>query len=537
MTTPSKFVILKSMKRRVFILVCLVVTLAGLFHGSKVLAANALPVGASVGARAPAVYDQTQYSVIDGLSGASQGNWTATPQILYELSTIWNAVGMQAVGAKDANGNTLVNGATQFFAGGIATMASLPPASSGDYIKYMAGKVAVPGVPTPAYAAGPGGTGFSSLTPVLQIWSAFRNLAYVLFAVIFIVIGLMIMLRVKIDPKTTATIQSALPKIVFALVLVTFSYAIAGFFVDLMYASTALLLTILKGIAGTSFGTNFEKDVLSGQTIFSFFVTGANLDPRAPITPGTGGLAVSVSAFNAVSQVVAQLTGNLGIFSQILGGISGGIAFLVVAIAILWALFKTWIMLIGAYANIILSIVFAPLQLMVDAIPGQNQFSGWARGILANLLAFPVTIAFMFVALALSAPQVGIAPVTPQTGFVPPLIGGNSQSAVQALLGIGILLTIPKVLEMLQEAFKAPKYKFGSAWQDAMKFGWNQTGGRVVPAAYQELYMGVVGRYEQDYQTFLSEHAKWAARGRVGRQPSAPPRPNAILRGVLPRPK
>ena len=42
------------------------------------------------------------------------------------------------------------------------------------------------------------------------------------------------------SPQTIVTIQSALPKIVVTLILVTFSYAIAGFMVDLVYVVMGL---------------------------------------------------------------------------------------------------------------------------------------------------------------------------------------------------------------------------------------------------------------------------------------------------------
>ena len=61
---------------------------------------------------------------------------------------------------------------------------------------------------------------------------AFRNFAYVLITLLFIIMGLMIMFRVKIDPRTVVSFQSALPKIIMALILVTFSYAIVGLLID-----------------------------------------------------------------------------------------------------------------------------------------------------------------------------------------------------------------------------------------------------------------------------------------------------------------
>ena len=68
-----------------------------------------------------------------------------------------------------------------------------------------------------------------------------------------IVIGFMVMFRRKIDPKTVITVQNALPKIVLALLLVTFSYAIAAFMIDLMYLVMAIIINLLVSAASQSF--------------------------------------------------------------------------------------------------------------------------------------------------------------------------------------------------------------------------------------------------------------------------------------------
>src|SRR5258708_14361646 len=65
----------------------------------------------------------------------------------------------------------------------------------------------------------------------------------------------MIMFRVKISPQVVVSVQSALPKIAIALVLVTFSYAIAGFLIDIMYVFVGLFSLVFSRftVAGVSF--------------------------------------------------------------------------------------------------------------------------------------------------------------------------------------------------------------------------------------------------------------------------------------------
>lgn len=397
----------------------------------------------------PNAYSQGQ----EAQNCATGGDINADCMTVFWVRGIATALGGTAVGYPGLEQNApagLKTGAAQFFAQGIDFMAVTRPASSIDYLAYMGNKLSLPGLATPAYAA-QGGFGFTALTPVLTLWTISRNLAYLAFAIIFIVVGVLIMLRVKIDPKTAASIQSALPKIIFALIIVTFSYAIAGFLIDIMSISIGLIVGLMKTSGLTDPATAVETNIQNRDTIFHFFL--------GPVLWGTIG-----GAAEAVGSITDQLLGKNPI-SGALGFAAGGLAWLIIAIAVAWALFRTWLTLLGAYVNITLGIIFAPLRLMLDAIPGQDQFGAWVRDLLANLLSFPVVITLMFIAAALATSK------DISTGFVPPLIGGGDQAAIQALVGLGILLTIPKVVEIMREIFKAPAFKYGTAWSEAIQFG------------------------------------------------------------------
>ncbi|MCL4397868.1 hypothetical protein M1403_02445 [Patescibacteria group bacterium] len=356
--------------------------------------------------------------------------------------------------------NSVQASAVGFLARGIDTLAFNPPASSIQYLAYMGREFHVPGTPETAYAADNiGGVGFSQLSPILQLWTIARNLAYLVFAIIFVIIGLMIMLRVKIDPKTAATIQNSLPKIVIALVLVTFSYAIAGFLIDIMYVFLALIVTLMSPVAG---GKDILENLLSGS-IFNYVANGQFMDVSTSAAAAVG---------NIVNGIVTGIRGGNSVQGSVLGLVTSGLAFLVVAIAILVALFRTWLSLIGAYANIILAIIGSPLMLMMDAIPGQNQFSAWLRNMLSNLLAFPVVFVMLTIGSAITTNLgSGTGNVGTSGGFVPPLLGAGNMEAASSLIGLGILLTIPKAVNIVQEMLKTPPFKYGNAWQESLTAG------------------------------------------------------------------
>lgn len=380
---------------------------------------------------------------------------------------------------------------------GLGIILQTPPVSSRDYLAYMNSRFHIPGTPQPAYAAD-GGVGYTSLTPILKIWVVMRNLAYLVFAIVFVVIGIMILIRSKIDPKTTVNVQNALPKIIFALVLVTFSYAIAGFLIDIMYVALGLVLTIAGSIDARA-GALGNK-IIANNIFFAFF-DGFTMDKLAMATAG----------INTMVNNFLNIDSNTFVLGGITGFITQGIGFLIIAIAIIWALFKTWIALLSAYAHVVLGILFSPLQLMIDAVPGQNQLDGWIRNMLSNLLAFPVVLTMILIGLLLgNVSSVDTADFNP--GFVPPLIGSSNQDAMQALIGIAIILTIPKTVEILQEVLKVPKTKWGTAWGEAIGAGATAT------------TAGVTGSYGYSRDRIFGQEAlRWQKEMKPFKEGTAPP--------------
>lgn len=90
------------------------------------------------------------------------------------------------------------------------------------------------------------GIGFSSIKPLMNLWKVFRDVAYMLLVLFLVAIGFMIMFRVKINPQTVISVENTLPKIAVTMILITFSFAIAGFMIDLMYVLMAIGISLLS---------------------------------------------------------------------------------------------------------------------------------------------------------------------------------------------------------------------------------------------------------------------------------------------------
>src|SRR3990170_830192 len=259
-------------------------------------------------------------------------------------------------------------GAVQFASSLVTTLIGNPPVSSVDYMGYIAQKL---NPVEPAYAQG---TGFQALSPLIPIWSAFRNIAYLAFVIIFIFIGFMIMFRARLDPQTVVNVQNSLPKLVITLLLITFSYAIAGFMVDLIYLGIYILIATFDS-AGLLGEPTIALNRLLTQNLFELVFK-------------AGLWRLTANAAQSVQELISSALANWSI-GKYLGSISGWLAHAVFVIALLFAMFKLFFQLGIAYIQIILQTIFAPIFILFNALPGSQSFSSWLRNFLSNILIFP----------------------------------------------------------------------------------------------------------------------------------------------------
>jgi hypothetical protein len=215
---------------------------------------------------------------------------------------------------------------------------------------------------------------------ISNIWAKFRDLAYLFFVVVMIVIGFMIMFRSKLGGQTLVTLGNTIPNVIIGLILVTFSFAIAGLIIDVGGLITNFLASLFDGkLASIEDVWHLMKSVFGNSNILtagSVGVIGFS---------GAGGL---VSALGATTAI-----GLLASFGTILAGI--GLVGLILLLAVVGIVFvgiiKLLITLYKAYFGILLGVALGPLQIMIGTIPGQNHMTkNWLLGILRNVLVFPV---------------------------------------------------------------------------------------------------------------------------------------------------
>jgi len=381
-----------------------------------------------------------------------------------------------------------------------------------------------------------------------------------LFAIGFVLYGIMIMFRVKIDSKTAATIQLAIPRLVATLLMITFSYAIVGFLVDISTIADAMAINILRvgpepilNASGplSSVG-DFVINVVSGQSILgaigSFFVnalTSVIVSPFIFFNLIIGGLA---------GIVVAVLVGGLGLITGL-----GLIITSIIVIAVAISYFKLIIKLFQAFFSIIVNLIFAPIILLGNLFPGSTSFGDWMRSIYGNLAVFPVAIFFLTLSFALmTQPLLSMASAgggflsgaftsgleniigvnqlsTLANIWTPPLtipgsfttnsgansgtVTGSVGSLMLATIGFGLLLMSSKYCEMVEKALKTPPFPYGAAIGEALKYGAGKAG--KIPAEYIPRAPGAV-------PTWITKQSLKGAASAGGSKPqgtSASPQP------------
>ena len=404
----------------------------------------------------------------EGLKDYTNHAQVSMPVTVLEAVTDWLSSLLLYAGDPHAAPATTVLEQQQFFRNsvtgklteGIADLYLTKPA---DTKLYLADLGARAGIVTPAFAQGQTGIGFAGLTPLLSIWKGFRNIAYGFLILVMVVIGFMVLFRMKIDPRTVISVQNALPRIIVTLFLITFSYAIVGLLIDAMYLLLFLLLAVLQGAAGIS-PSQFPHalQIATGGPIANLYgslypLGNAAVDDIVVMIGGAtvnGVLSVllpTVSGLLAGGVINGLVVGGaVGAATAAAGGGANVLVSVLVWLAIIFTLIRIFFMLVNAYIQIIVGVIFGPLQLMFGAIPNTNAFGSWFRGLASNLIVFPVTTGMLMIGSILAS----LAGT--QNLWTPPGLGGSGlQAGVSGIIGLGIAFSIPTVANAIKELLKA----------------------------------------------------------------------------------
>jgi hypothetical protein len=218
-------------------------------------------------------------------------------------------------------------------------------------------------------------TGYQDLmgSRIDALWSFTRNIAYIGFVFVMIVIGFMIMFRSKIGGQTIVTIGNTLPRIIISLILVTFSFAIIGLIFDLTGFVTQIVSAVL----------HFEKSHIPVH----------NVAHTVAQTLGWTGLAYIVLSIMAF---LGSVIVGFAIPAAVPFGVFILLIMLLVLTIIVFGAIKLWVSLVKTYLVLLLNTVLAPLAILVGALPGSEAVTvNIFKTILRSALVFPLAFAIV----------------------------------------------------------------------------------------------------------------------------------------------
>src|SRR3989344_7084788 len=208
-------------------------------------------------------------------------------------------------------------------------------------------------------------------TMVLELWKLARNASYAILSIIMIVIGMMIMVRKKVNPQLIVTVENAIPRVILGVFLITFSYPIGATIISLIEPFKRLGDGILNSMA-------------------------ASLNPVGAL--GAGAIAVLVWLM-LMSVIAAIISGGAGL--PVIVGVGAGAGIVMIIVFVIYlvvcaiAFFKTLLIMI----RMIMATITAPFTFAIGTIPGKEEVvTNWFKLMFARALS----VFAMYTTLALS---------------------------------------------------------------------------------------------------------------------------------------
>jgi hypothetical protein len=185
---------------------------------------------------------------------------------------------------------------------------------------------------------------------------------------------------------------------------------------------------------------------------------------------GTGG-----ATQNAIEQFMEDAL-NISFVGEAIAWLSSLLGTVIIGIAILFATFKIFFELVKTYVAVLIQIIFSPIILMLGAFPGKDTFGKWLKNLAGNLVLWPVVLLCVLVQRMLTAPIRSLQGTGDALdgafggGFMPPFLVGQGQAnIIPVILGIGILLVIPEIMQQVKKAMGVEEGVFGQLAGAALK--------------------------------------------------------------------
>src|SRR3989338_4257617 len=255
-------------------------------------------------------------------------------------------------------------------------------------------------------------------TMVLELWKLARNASYAILSIIMIVIGMMIMVRKKVNPQLIVTVENAIPRVILGVFLITFSYPIGATFIALIEPFKRLGDGIL-GQAASNLGN--------------------------PSFSGVGSGIVTIVAVLMLFSAIAAIVSAGGAAALVTAGIGVGVVIILLIvlyfIVLMVAFFKALMIMI----RMVMATITSPFTFAVGSIPGKEQMiTDWFKLMSESF----ISVFAMYFSLALS-------------GFVLHYLLVNPASSTGNLnlgaLFIALILTPFIIIVILGTAIGMPK--------------------------------------------------------------------------------
>ncbi len=327
------------------------------------------------------------------------------------------------------------------------------------------------------------GLGYTLLQPVMGLWEWSRNLVLIFYVVIVIILSFLILFRQSLGGQASVTLINSIPSLILSLVLVTLSYPIAGFFVDLIYIGTGVVqnsLLTAPGAPGREFMTSThlglegqdEKDINYLQPddpYVSIWAIWGTSNAKIFDCPEEGECMNNLIP----TGIDIEQTGLLRYIGRVLplgeeaagGGLvqeaGNRLLDLVLGLAAFMAAFRLFLALLKNYVTLALSPIYLPWMFFIAAIPSKTKSSiiNALKPLAAASLTFIAVYALFLLMIIIGqsenfgnealkeAGQFRFTP--PLLGYSPDQVGEVGTSVTRALIIYVLFLAAPTIPDMV----------------------------------------------------------------------------------------
>lgn len=376
---------------------------------------------------------------------------------------------------------------------------------------------------TSSYAPG---TGFTILQPVLGLWQMSANIVYAVLMIILIIIAFLILLRQPLGGKEIVTIANSLPAIITTLILVVFSYALCGLFIDAIYLGSNVAYNVLIGnqnAPGYRLDAQIDKLDANGKPTGEMVSMKNVLQPDDPQTSIWGIFKISSTKMcNRVNvDLIQNVTGADALtkcsYSYILPdaisgnsfgaaidflteqldkfGIANALIELILALAVFQTSIKLFLALLNSYLVLSFYPVIAPFVFLSGALPGGTMkaldmffktLGAAALNFIVLYVCFLMLVIFGHTAVDSETDLGSSFNKAGQIQWVPPLLGyspnqiydittpnDNGKNIITSVLVFGLYMALPSVLEMVKSFLEvsSPFKQLSQTGKDVTKVG------------------------------------------------------------------